>query len=326
MSSLFALQQSYDISDEGSDLEMEVGTNLKVNKDPAEDRVQIEVERLMNILLNKVDHHIRFNDRRTAGRTAHSDDSEDELRFTDSGEEDEEEEEDDGESELQKGKPPKTKGELTLDDLPPVEHLHISMPVTQLQQIGRVFAIVPPLVVIQAFRNTAPLNLDSVLFYRDGSAIGSIFDVFGSVLEPSYTIRFNSNAEIASRGIAVNMPVYFVPQSAASITEYVFVSELRKIKGTDASWLDNNEPPEHVKEYSDDEEERRGNMKSKAKRRHNATHSNVPNQSNQNNHQQNYFSRPQHFSRQRGGRFNSNHSNQSWSKSSNAPPNTPNPM
>lgn len=298
MSSLFALQQNYDDSSDSSEFELELDcepVTLKANE------VEDEVKKLMNIILNRVDHHVRF---RSAHKRSNSNDGSSESEEEESKVQLNdllEEEDDDDYADLDgfdvephKLPPLKTKGELTLEELPPVEHLHISMNTSQLQQIGRVSAIVAPLVVIQAFRNTPPLNLDSVLFFRDGSAIGTIFDVFGPVVEPNYSIRFNSKAEIASRGITINMPIYFVPNSPAPITEYVFVSELRKLKGSDASWFDNNEPPENVKEYSDDEQERKDRLKSKAKRRHNqsSSHSNQTNS--------NYFSRSHSNNRQNG--------------------------
>lgn len=302
MSSLLALQRDYDLSD-SSDSESE--THLKETQIGLEDDdlVIVEVRRLMDTVLNKVDHDLRFRHPQPIKSTPNSDDSADELQFSDTGndafegyDEDDYGDLDAFEEPPSKLRPLKTKGELTLNDLPPVEHLHISMQVADLQQIGRVSGIVPPLVVIQAFRNTAALNLDSILFYRDGTAIGSIFDVFGPVMEPNYAIRFNSDAEIASRGISLNMPVYFVPRSNAPITEYVFVSQLRKMKGSDASWLDNNEPPEHVKEYSDDEEERRDQQKSKSKRRHsNVAHNSIQKRNHSGAQPSNYFSRPQQF-------------------------------
>lgn len=162
---------------------------------------------------------------------------------------------------------PKTKGELAIDELPKIEHLQIEAPVDKLVHLGRVKNVMDTLVTIQSFKNTPALDLDSVLFLRDGQPLGSIFEVFGQVVEPLYLVRFNSAEEIGERGIAVDMPVYFATNFDAPITSFVFVEQLRKMRGTDASWKDNNEPPEDVKDYSDDEEERRDKQKQKAKRK-----------------------------------------------------------
>lgn len=162
---------------------------------------------------------------------------------------------------------PKTKGEYDLDDLPKIEDLNFETDVSQLSHMGRVVSIMDRLVCIQSFKGFAALDLDSVLFSRDGHSVGSIFDVFGPVKEPRYLIRFNTPQEIIDKKITIDMAIFCAPTLGAPITSYVFTSQLMKIKGSDASWKHNNEPPEGLKEYSDDDEERQDKMKDKAKRK-----------------------------------------------------------
>lgn len=150
---------------------------------------------------------------------------------------------------------PTTVGELKLSDLPAIEELSISVPVDDLVKIGSVSSIVDVLIVIESVRSMPPLDLDSVLFKSDGSPIGQIFDVFGSVKVPYYSIRFTKVEHIKEKEIHPGMSVYFVPQTDRNITKFAFVDEIKKIKGTDASWENDNEPPSGVVEYSDDEEE-----------------------------------------------------------------------
>lgn len=150
----------------------------------------------------------------------------------------------------------KSAGELTLDDLPPVEKLDLTAKGDDLDQIGRVCNTLNRLVIVSSFKNKPPLNLDSVLFLRDCHPLGAIFETFGPVKQPYYAVRFNSKQEIDSRNISIDMPVYFLPQSPPPTTSYVFVKDLVKIRGSDASWIDDNEPPEDCVEFSDDEEER----------------------------------------------------------------------
>lgn len=152
-------------------------------------------------------------------------------------------------------KPVRTKGELGLDELPPIQRLDINARVEELSQVGRVVSILDRLVTVVSFKCLPPLDLDSVLFSKDGTALGPIFDVFGPVKEPRYVMRFNSREEIDEIGIVVDMPVYYAPN--LPFTAYVFTTHLMAIKGSDASWKHDNEPPDEVKEYSDDEEERR---------------------------------------------------------------------
>lgn len=150
---------------------------------------------------------------------------------------------------------PTTAGELKLADLPPIEELSITAPTESLIKIGKVLSIVDVLVVVESIRSMPPLDLDTVLFRDDGQPVGQIFDVFGPITEPHYSIRFTNGEQIKVKKVYKDMPVYFLPQSDRTITKFAFVDEIKKIKGTDASWENDNEPPETVLEYSDDEEE-----------------------------------------------------------------------
>lgn len=165
--------------------------------------------------------------------------------------------------------PPRTPGELGLEDLPPIEQLSIKARVEDLCHLGRIATIIDCLISVQSFKGQAALDLDSVLFLKDGSPIGLIFEVFGPVKEPRYLIRFNSRGEIEERNLKVDLPVYCAPTLGAPITSYVFTTDLMKIKGSDASWKHNNEPPEELQEFSDDEQERMFKLKSKSKRKSN---------------------------------------------------------
>ena len=51
------------------------------------------------------------------------------------------------------------------------------------------------------------------------------------------------------------MEVYFAPRTRH--TAFVFVDALFKQKGSDASWENDQEPPEGYLDYADDEQERR---------------------------------------------------------------------
>lgn len=79
--------------------------------------------------------------------------------------------------------------------------------------------------VVQALKNTPPLNLDSILFLDHGrQTLGQIFDVFGPVTEPLYCVRFNSADHIKEKGIEKDMKVYCAPKTQH--TSYVFVPDL----------------------------------------------------------------------------------------------------
>ena len=172
-------------------------------------------------------------------------------------------------------KPLKTKGEFLIEELPAPEEetIQLTININQLQQIGNVNKIIDNLIIVESFKSLPALDIDSVLFFRDGKSIGRVFDVIGLVCRPHYIIRFASSQSIELNSIFINMPVYFVLSNLTNharyqdLTKFVLISQLKGVKGTDASWENNNEPPENVKEYSDDEEERKDQLKSKAKRK-----------------------------------------------------------
>lgn len=152
----------------------------------------------------------------------------------------------------------KVNGELGLDDLPPIEDLAISLPAQETTKIGTISSIVDRLVIVRAFPQTPAIDLDSVLFLEYGAkALGKVFDVFGPVSEPHYCVRFNSQDHVKERGVQPGQEVFIAPKSQH--TNYVFLAELMKMKGSDASWLNDVEPPPNQVDYSDDEEERRAN-------------------------------------------------------------------
>lgn len=167
-----------------------------------------------------------------------------------------------------KKEPLKVKGELTIDDLPPIQDLQITVDERECIEIGRVTTIVDQLVLVEALRNSPPLDIDSVLFLANGKqALGQIFDVIGPVNLPIYCIRFNSNEEIVAKGIVVGTEVFCAPRTEHS--SFVILSQISK-KGSDASWKNDVEPPDNMVEYSDDEQERRTKRQAKANRAQNS--------------------------------------------------------
>uniref|UniRef100_A0A1B6DT08 H/ACA ribonucleoprotein complex non-core subunit NAF1 n=1 Tax=Clastoptera arizonana TaxID=38151 RepID=A0A1B6DT08_9HEMI len=141
-----------------------------------------------------------------------------------------------------------TKGEMALEDL------HISVEAKECVLIGHVFQIVNEIVVVQSVKNTPVIDLDSVLFFEGGQPLGRIDDVMGQVSEPFYCVRLKSKQEVVDKHIEHGQCIYVAPKTEH--TRYVFVSQLLKMKGSDASWTDNNEPPDNCLDYSDDEKER----------------------------------------------------------------------
>lgn len=165
----------------------------------------------------------------------------------------------------------KTKDELTLDDLPAVESINVQLDSTiKMELIGQVMSKVDKLVIIKSTLNQKsadqtsvsesipPLDEDTILFDANRKSLGKIYEVFGPVSNPFYSIRFNDlGKEINERGIELEIGSSVYAAQSPQFTKFIFnVNELRKMKGSDASWSHDNEPPVECLDYSDDEKER----------------------------------------------------------------------
>lgn len=54
-----------------------------------------------------------------------------------------------------------------------------------------------------------------------------VFEVFGPVRSPWYSVRFNEADNIEIKGLKVGMPVYCAPKEK-SFTKFVFVDSLKQ--------------------------------------------------------------------------------------------------
>jgi len=161
----------------------------------------------------------------------------------------------DGANEKKRKAPPKVKGELLPNDLPLIEDLQISVPEYECLQVGTISSIVEQMVVVKADQNTPALDIDTVLFLEKGKRpLGKVFDVMGPVVQPFYCVRFNSREHVDTKNIIVGSTVFFAPRT--DHTAFIFLPDLMKMKGTDASWENDNEPPPSHMDFSDDEAER----------------------------------------------------------------------
>ncbi|CAK8693077.1 unnamed protein product [Clavelina lepadiformis] len=155
-------------------------------------------------------------------------------------------------------------GSILLETKPEIKNVDVVLPGTvALQVIGEVNSIIDDnVVVIKAIPNKPALNLDSVLFLENRSVLGRIYETFGPVSAPYYVVCFEEGKIHA--GVAVNQKVYSAPE-IGDFTSYVLTAQLKVLRGSDASWLDDREPPDNAVEYSDDEAER--NAKRQKKKR-----------------------------------------------------------
>ncbi|XP_077380779.1 uncharacterized protein LOC144020815 isoform X3 [Festucalex cinctus] len=89
-----------------------------------------------------------------------------------------------------------------------------------------------------------------------------VFEVFGPVSRPLYIIRFNSHEDLSCKGLTLGLIVYYAPDMK-EYTGYILLQQLKLLKGSDASWKNDQEPPEEALDYSDDEIEQQAKRKLK---------------------------------------------------------------
>ncbi|KAF9571864.1 hypothetical protein EC968_010592 [Mortierella alpina] len=134
-------------------------------------------------------------------------------------------------------------------------------PDAKLEPIGTVVSIVENVVVVQAASSGEVRVLDAgtvaavVGPTEDGKepereVLGEIFETFGPVARPMYSIRFNTAAEIPA--LCKNgCVVYSVPEYSS----FVMTAPLKAMKGSDASNKFDEEVDDIELEFSDDEKE-----------------------------------------------------------------------
>ena len=72
-----------------------------------------------------------------------------------------------------------------------------------------------------------------------------------------YQVKFNSSFPLDASEARVSRPVFHVPARST----YVFVADLSRLRGSDASNVHDEEPAEYELEFSDDEAEARHKSK-----------------------------------------------------------------
>ncbi|KAJ2450304.1 hypothetical protein GGF42_004521 [Coemansia sp. RSA 2424] len=150
--------------------------------------------------------------------------------------------------------------ELTMTELP------ATAPLTSL---GTIHSIVDNSVIIQAHISGERhvLDAESILSFDDRKVLGLVYDVFGPVARPMYTVRFRG--EVDPTVAIVGRGVFFSPGWVKMLA-----TEKLRVKGTDASNEYDEEVGEDGMEFSDDEEER-VHRKNAKKNRQQAAHNRV---------------------------------------------------
>ncbi|KAJ1667827.1 hypothetical protein IW140_001378 [Coemansia sp. RSA 1813] len=156
---------------------------------------------------------------------------------------------------------PSTRNEV-VDPLVSKPSMDVVPETATLSELGVIQSIVGSAVIIRAHQSAERQVVDSesIVALSDRRVLGLVFDVFGPITRPMYTVRFPAPEDIDASVCVVGTPVFYSPELA----QMVDTSAIR-VKGTDASNEYDEEVGSDAMEFSDDEAERMHRRQKKSK-------------------------------------------------------------
>ncbi|PVU85395.1 hypothetical protein BB560_007036 [Smittium megazygosporum] len=139
------------------------------------------------------------------------------------------------------------------------------------------------------------LDYGSVLVFQDRSVLGPVFETFGPIRCPSYSILFPFDSSIDKSKVIVGNKVFAVNEKSI----FSLTSSLNT-KGSDASNLNDEEVDDSEIEFSDDDQERKFRSWLKSRR--------LSKKSNNNNHKHSNYQHQHQHQNPNNSRQNNNHS------------------
>ncbi|ORX94700.1 NAF1-domain-containing protein, partial [Basidiobolus meristosporus CBS 931.73] len=118
-------------------------------------------------------------------------------------------------------------------DPPPVPEIQVEIPENApIVPLGLISSVIDNLVVVETYISDQPQYLDagSLLVMEDRKPLGYVFETFGPVSRPFYSVRFNQNSDIDKERIVKGKRIFSIPNMA----HYVLPGAIRD-KGSDAS-------------------------------------------------------------------------------------------
>ncbi|KAL4253570.1 H/ACA ribonucleoprotein complex non-core subunit NAF1 [Abortiporus biennis] len=129
----------------------------------------------------------------------------------------------------------------------------------ELEKVGEIMSIIDKVVIVKGnashIANRASeraLDSETLLVFEDRKVFGYVYETFGPTHQPLYQVRFSKDYPLDPEKVKISREVFHVPARS----NFVFVSQLKTIKGSDASNAHDEEPGEEELDFSDDEQER----------------------------------------------------------------------
>ncbi|KAG1765109.1 Gar1/Naf1 RNA binding region-domain-containing protein [Suillus occidentalis] len=127
-----------------------------------------------------------------------------------------------------------------------------------LEKVGEVMNIIGNVVIVKGLPadssravSERALDVETLLVFDDRKVLGHVYETFGPTSQPLYQIKFNQSYPLDTEKIRIAREVYHIPQRS----NFVFMEYLKKLRGSDASNIHDEEPGEDEMEFSDDEQE-----------------------------------------------------------------------
>jgi H/ACA ribonucleoprotein complex non-core subunit NAF1 len=168
----------------------------------------------------------------------------------------------------------RTKNELQEVDFPVPDTQKVG-PTEILEKVGVVLSIVDNAVIVKgnAADNAGKaseraLDSETLLVFENRDVLGyvsnhhsplnnlvvncvQVYETFGPTSQPLYQVKFDERFPLDQEKVRVAREVFHVPQRS----NFVFLSQIKHFKGSDASNVNDEEPAEDEIEFSDDEQE-----------------------------------------------------------------------
>ncbi|ODQ68126.1 NAF1-domain-containing protein [Nadsonia fulvescens var. elongata DSM 6958] len=161
--------------------------------------------------------------------------------------------------------PLRTKNEIVDAPVPILPEDFVITPQMAIEPIGTLLSVLDSTAVIKASVSGEFRVLDdkSVFCFGDRSLIGMLFETFGRVQAPMYTVKFKDPEQTIPLKSRKGETVYYVVSNAS----FIYTDNIKAIKGSDASNWHDEEIPIEEQEHSDDEKEMEQKSKLKAKKK-----------------------------------------------------------
>lgn len=170
----------------------------------------------------------------------------------------------DSDEEMSSG-PIKSKNELINPPAPTVPSNFSLTSDMAIEPIGELVSLVENTAIVKAsvsgeFRI---LNEESILCFEDRQLLGVLYETFGRVESPMYTVKFDTAEELKTLASKLHQKVFYVVPASS----FLYTEQVRQVKGSDASNLHDEEIPEEEQEFSDDEKEMQSKASAKKRKR-----------------------------------------------------------